>query len=214
MLFLDWCGLNSYKTFAVTITICSHLFHEQIWKSHMKESEENVNGDMRWREAIQWERPGRYSCDQRTPIKILQVDNTHHKLLSTYLKLKEENSHQQTKSNLYSSYQTPTNQYQPKLKHLHVHSASPRCLRQDELNYLKSQTPRLDSSYRNNVVVPSYMAETASAKARTRSLSVPREQRPPTPEREGIGIPKRRLYFGSSEEVPSPSYRNTTRAQR
>lgn len=172
----------------------------------MEESEKS-DGDLNWREETQWERPRRYSCDQRNPIKVLQADNASHRLMSNFLKLREEESS-------YSSLQTPIKLYQPGLKHLQVHSASPRCPRQEAPLYSKSQTPRLSCSYRNNTAVPSYMADTASAKARIRSHSVPREERPSTPEREWIGIPKRRLFFGSSEEVASPSCRNTPRMQR
>lgn len=192
------------------------MFHGQIWKSHREaESEAKLDNAVDWREETQWERPGRYSCDQRTPIRILQVESANHRLLSSYLKLREGNPHQQINSSAYSYFQTPIKTHQPELKHLRVHSASPRCLREEESSiYRKSQTPRLASSYRNNAAVPSYMAETASAKARIRSQSVPREQKPSTPEREGAGYAKKRLLFGSSEEVASPSCRNTPRVQR
>ncbi|KAL2921699.1 Protein IQ-DOMAIN 14 [Bienertia sinuspersici] len=191
-------------------------FAHKIWRSRTTESEEKLDGAVKWREAIQCERPGRYSCDQRTtPIKTLEVDNTDHQFLSNFHKLKDENPYQQTKVSPYSSFQSTTKTYQPELKNLRVHSASPRCLRQEGSMYnTKSQTPRFGCSYRNSCAVPSYMAETASAKARIRSHSVPREQGPSTPEREGIGIAKRRLFFGSSEEVASPSGRNTSRMQR
>lgn len=188
-------------------------FSDKIWKSHIEESEENLDGTVKCRETIQWERPGRYSCDQGTPIKIHQVGNANNRLMSCFLKVREENPYQQIKLSPYSSFQTPIKPYQPDLKHLQVHSASPRCLRQGEPIYLKSQTPRTTCSYRNSATMPNYMTDTASAKARIRSQSVPREQRPSTPEREGIGIPKRRLFFGSSEEVASPC-RNTSRGQR
>uniref|UniRef100_A0A803L2C8 DUF4005 domain-containing protein n=1 Tax=Chenopodium quinoa TaxID=63459 RepID=A0A803L2C8_CHEQI len=189
----------------------AYAFSDKMWKSRMKESDEKLDGAVDWREAIRWERPGRYSCDQRLPIKLHQVDYANHR--SSFHKIREKNPYQQIKLSPYSSFQTPK-PHQPELKHLQVHSASPRCMRQQEPIYLKSQTPRLSCSYRNNTAVPSYMADTASAKARIRSQSVPREQRPSTPEREGIGIPKRRLFFGSSEEVASPSCRNTPRVQR
>ncbi|XP_021775037.1 protein IQ-DOMAIN 14-like [Chenopodium quinoa] len=190
----------------------AYAFSDKMWKSRMKESDEIPDGAVDWREAIRWERPGRYSCDQRHPIKLHQVENANRR--SSFHKIREKNPYQQIKLSPYSAFQTPIKPYQPELKHLQVHSASPRCMRQQEPIYLKSQTPRLSCSYRNNTAVPSYMADTASAKARIRSQSVPREQRPSTPEREGIGIPKRRLFFGSSEEVASPSCRNTPRVQR
>ncbi|KAF2299495.1 hypothetical protein GH714_032248 [Hevea brasiliensis] len=94
--------------------------------------------------------------------------------------------------------------------------ASPRCLREDgnQQDHKGASTPNAIATS-----VPSYMAATASAKARFRSQSAPR-QRPSTPEREKVGsasAAKKRLSFPVPDPVTSnnvvgysirsPSYR-------
>ncbi|KAK9724872.1 hypothetical protein RND81_05G104500 [Saponaria officinalis] len=158
----------------------AYAFSDKIWRSHMDEN----SGLENCRETNPWERPGRYSCDQRKPVKLLQADDFDRHDRYQHIRFSSD------KSIPVSSFQSPSKLYVPALKYLQVHSASPRCLREDESKYPKSQTPSL-GSFR-----PSYMAETESAKARARSQSVPRHQRPSTPEREAAGIAKRRLFFG------------------
>ncbi|KAH9611783.1 hypothetical protein KSS87_011697 [Heliosperma pusillum] len=175
----------------------AYTFSDKIWSYRMgQNSGSGRPAKSEWtdhcKETNPWDRPGRYSCDQRTPIKILQVDEPdrrdpyQHTRFSSYL-----NQYEPRKSLPVTSFGSPLKPYGPELKYLQVHSASPRCLR-EESSYPKSKTPSL-GSFR-----PSYMAETESAKARARSQSVPRHQRPSTPEREATGIAKRRLFFGAS----------------
>ncbi|CAI9772612.1 unnamed protein product [Fraxinus pennsylvanica] len=101
-----------------------------------------------------------------------------------------------------------------------VRSASPRCLK-EEKSYSTANTPSLrststhrisSSNFRyntctneaaGNAVIPNYMATTASAKARIRSQSAPR-QRPSTPERDRSGSAKKRLSY----PIPDPYFVN------
>ncbi|XP_016479221.1 protein IQ-DOMAIN 18 isoform X1 [Nicotiana tabacum] len=86
---------------------------------------------------------------------------------------------------------TPTS----KMKNIQVHSASPRCRREE-----RSHRMTLFSHRANE---PNYMAATASAKARERSQSAPRRM-PLTPEREKTSAAKKRLSFpvqGTSNEI-------------
>ncbi|KAJ8446262.1 LOW QUALITY PROTEIN: hypothetical protein Cgig2_016033 [Carnegiea gigantea] len=209
----------------------AQAFSQKIWRSQREDysdsEEQSGQPDWadKWRGTNQWARPGRYSCDQSIPIKIVQVENTDYYPSSNFLRLGEQNTYQQTKFNPYSnrsplhishqipSLRTPIKAHQP--EHFRVHSASPHSLKEEESTYPRSHTPSLGCYHRSNAAVPSYMAETESARARARSHSVPRQPMPPpTPEREGIGLAKRRLVFGGPNEVASLSCTNTPRVQR
>lgn len=97
----------------------------------------------------------------------------------------------------------PMTPFASKTKCLQVHSASPRCLK-EERDLIMAQTPTLGSNFHKmlgheNCVaasMPNYMAATASANARIRSDSAPR-QRPLTPDREKLSHVKKRLSFPS-----------------
>ncbi|KAJ8529109.1 hypothetical protein K7X08_035944 [Anisodus acutangulus] len=90
-----------------------------------------------------------------------------------------------------------------KMKNMLVHSASPRCKREDKSYHrmaLLSHRANVNGLSRNSTNSfpaadqPSYMAATASARARERSQSAPR-QMPMTPEREKTSAAKKRLSF-------------------
>lgn len=109
------------------------------------------------------------------------------------------------RTNRSMSNSSPIMPFQYRTKYLQVHSASPRCLK-DARNFMMAQTPTpgLDCHKmfgRENAVtasVPNYMAATASAMARSRSESAPR-QRPLTPERGNLSSAKKRLSFAAPE---------------
>ncbi|MCD7460357.1 hypothetical protein HAX54_043388, partial [Datura stramonium] len=75
-----------------------------------------------------------------------------------------------------------------KMKNILVHSASPRCRKEEKSRLLfRNSCPAADHQ-------PNYMAATASARARERSQSAPR-QIPMTPEREKTSAAKKHLSF-------------------
>lgn len=169
----------------------------------------------------QWEMMGRNSCDHRDPIKTVEVDTAQNYSYSAlnfqrsqkaYHHYQQEPRLQSVSSPLFRTHQnlsihSPSTPSLIKTKPLKVHSASPRCVREDR-DLLTAQTPTLGSTYYHGMdasgnagagSVPNYMAATASTKARVRSQSAPR-QRPMTPEREKLFSSKKRLSF----PVPDP----------
>ncbi|KAK3042853.1 hypothetical protein RJ639_001126, partial [Escallonia herrerae] len=212
----------------------AQAFSNQIWRSGTDQFPGNEEQEANSR----WEKTGRYSCDQRVPIKNVEMDTAQPYSYSApnFPRSPRHCYHyQQPKSHSYYassplhrthqnlSIHSPATPSPSILKSLQVHSASPRCLR--ERTYPMSQTPTLRSSYYHGLgesgnagaaPMPNYMAATASAKARVRSQSAPR-QRPLTPEREKVGSAKKRLSFPapnpsndfviSDVDSESPSYR-------
>lgn len=85
-----------------------------------------------------------------------------------------------------------------KTKPLQVHSASPRCLK-EERSYSAAVTPNLGTIRAAAISMPNYMAATESAKARARSQSAPR-QRSLTSQRERGGSVKKRLSYPAPEQ--------------
>ncbi|GAB4826119.1 hypothetical protein Ancab_008989 [Ancistrocladus abbreviatus] len=187
---------------------------DRIWRSDadpLMEEEKPEGRASEWlgqhRPRKQWERAGRHSCDQRQPTKIVEVDNFNCYTGPSFLTTTgNEHYHQNSVSHSFPSplhqvhqnfYQKPLKSHQSEPKHVCVHSGSPRCL-------------GVESATHAAASVPSYMAATASTKARARSHSAPR-QRPLTPERERARLAKRQLFFGTINEVSSPSMRNMQR---
>lgn len=178
-----------------------------------KEGEEEKPG---W--SDQWKRIGRNSGDQRDPMKTVEIDTA--QSYSVPSLRRSHNSHYQYpqldpgsesdcspmhRTSRYLSGAFPITPFQSKIKQLQVHSASPRCLKV-ERNIMMAQSPNMSSNYhkmagQENAVaasVPNYMAATASAMARSRSESTPR-QRPLTPERGSVTSVKKRLSFAAPE---------------
>ncbi|KAJ6410934.1 hypothetical protein OIU84_007649 [Salix udensis] len=199
----------------------ANAFSQQIWKpgrnSYASEGEveENPRWLDRWRTRKEWERRGGgASCDDqlyhsRDPVKTVERDISRsysystpnaHKLNHQYQYQQHRPSSYSVASPLYKNHSStlsqPVTPSLSKTRTLHqVHSASPRCLREGRNNVMDSTTPAAS--------MPSYMAATASAKARIRSQSAPR-QRASTPERENSGSAKKRLSF----PVPGPATSN------
>lgn len=171
----------------------------------------------------QCERIGRNSCDLRDPIRTVEIDNAQSYFYSAPNSHGSQNQHyhyQQRKpksdpactplhrTNRNLSIPSPITPFPTNAKPLQVHSASPRCLK-EEKGFIMAQRPTLGSSYdkmgelENEAaaasVRPNYMAATASAQARIRSQSAPR-QRPLTPERDKMGSAKKRLSFPIPDE--------------
>uniref|UniRef100_A0A6N2LLW8 DUF4005 domain-containing protein n=1 Tax=Salix viminalis TaxID=40686 RepID=A0A6N2LLW8_SALVM len=191
----------------------ANAFSQQIWKpgrnSYASEGEveENPRWLDRWRTRKEWERRWGGGII-RDPVKTVERDISRsysystpnaHKLNHQYQYQQHRPSSYSVASPLHKNYSSNLSQpVAPSLSKtstlLQAHSASHRCLREGR-NNVDSTTPAAS--------MPSYMAATASAKARIRSQSAPR-QRASTPERENSGSAKKRLSF----PVPDPATSN------
>ncbi|KAA8540089.1 hypothetical protein F0562_026781 [Nyssa sinensis] len=219
----------------------AYAFSHQMWRSSRdscrcnQESEEKPIWLDQWTTSKQWETTGRTSCDQRDPIKTVEIDTSqpYSYLAPNFQRSQNQHyyhhHHHQQKCSSHSvsspiyrtrqkfSIQLPNTPSPSKTKPLQMHSASPRCLR-EEGNYPTPRTPNFGSTYSHGMGVsgnnganatPNYMAATASAKARVRSQSAPR-QRPLTPEREKIGSAKKRLSFPDPDPCNGTSINDGT----
>ncbi|KAL9374658.1 hypothetical protein Peur_031537 [Populus x canadensis] len=190
----------------------AYAFSQQIWKpgrdSYASEGEveENPRWLDTWRTRKEWERRGSGAlCDQlyhsRDPVKSTVERDTSrpysystpnaHKFNHQYHYQQHRPSSYSVASPLQKNHNTLSQPVTPSLSKtralLQVHSASPRCLGEGR-NYVMEATNPSSAS------MPNYMAATASAKARIRSQSAPR-QRASTPEREKSGSARKRLSF-------------------
>lgn len=137
------------------------------------------------------EKRGRASCDQRDPVKIVEIDT--YRPYSNSVPCDKERSYCGYKphhfnnpfrlslsSSGYRAQEDVSMAMTPppsKMKQGEVHSASPRCAK-------------------SSLLVPNYMAATESAKARSRSQSAPRYRNSTsTPEKDRTGSVKKRLSF-------------------
>lgn len=179
--------------------------------SEEEQLEEKHRLSDQWMTMKQWEKTTRASSDQREMIKTVEIDTSRP---YSYINLNFQRSQNQsyhyhsdssplrrTRENLIiNSRTTPS---PSKTKPLQVHSASPRCPR-EERDSTKAQTSDLrsvcyDGTGANADSVPNYMNATESAKARARSQSAPRH-RSVTPEKEKLFSTKKRLSF----PIPDP----------
>ncbi|XP_028806655.1 protein IQ-DOMAIN 14 [Neltuma alba] len=156
-------------------------FSQQIWRTRGEPSASEGEAEevSRWsdpwtgrRRSLNRESTGRASCDQRDPIKIVEIDTFRpysNATRSSSCGYKPQfnsslRSHTLPLSSPVHKAQCEASSPRKTKQHLQVHSASgPRCT-------TKSIYSMHDGS------VPNYMAATASAKARLRSLSAPRQR--------------------------------------
>ncbi|KAG5233657.1 hypothetical protein OIU77_001029 [Salix suchowensis] len=188
----------------------AYAFSQQIWRpgrgSYASEGE--VEERPRWLDR----RGARKECDQfhsRDPVKTVEMDTSRpysysspnaHKLHQHYHYQQHRPSSYSVTSPLQKNHNNLSQPATPSLSKtrtlLQVHSSSPRFLRESRNHGMGETTPSATSK-------PNYMAATASAKARIRSQSAPR-QRASTPEREISGSARKRLTF----PVPGPANSN------
>ncbi|KAJ6359472.1 hypothetical protein OIU76_001073 [Salix suchowensis] len=188
----------------------AYAFSQQIWRpgrgSYASEGE--VEERPRWLDR----RGARKECDQfhsRDPVKTVEMDTSRpysysspnaHKLHQHYHYQQHRPSSYSVTSPLQKNHNNLSQPATPSLSKtrtlLQVHSSSPRFLRESRNHGMGETTPSATSK-------PNYMAATASAKARIRSQSAPR-QRASTPEREISGSARKRLTF----PVPDPANSN------
>ncbi|XP_052210984.1 protein IQ-DOMAIN 18-like isoform X2 [Diospyros lotus] len=222
----------------------SQAFSKQAWRSSSRNrsfgNEEELGEKHspwldRWKP---WEsRPARASTDHRDTIKTVEIDSSQppYSYLAPNLPNQSQHYHQRSNSQysaspLHRAHQTlhhsPVTPSPYRTRPLQVRSASPQCGREERIGYNAVQTPSLRSNYyysgslqqqqqtRGGAnAMPNYMAATESAKAKARSQSAPR-QRPATPERERVGLVKKRLSYpvpdpyGIGHNLRSPSFKS------
>ncbi|KAK4736791.1 hypothetical protein R3W88_000488 [Solanum pinnatisectum] len=194
----------------------AHAFSRKMWTSNKDEdssSNTELDEDLRVFDIIDEKNRksiSRASCDQpRDRIKNIEIDTAcsysdsdiefwrlHHQYYHDHQQkfysscvVPSPLSH---RANINALPMTPP----LKMKNIQVHSASPRSRREENNHHrmaLLSHRANVNSSP-TAADQPSYMAATASARARERSQSTPR-QIPMTPEREKTSATKKRLSF-------------------
>uniref|UniRef100_A0A3Q7ESV9 DUF4005 domain-containing protein n=2 Tax=Solanum lycopersicum TaxID=4081 RepID=A0A3Q7ESV9_SOLLC len=195
----------------------AHAFSRKMWTSNKDEDSSynaELDEDLRVFDLIDEKNRksiSRASCDQpRDRIKNIEIDTacSYSDSDTEFWRLHHQyyRDHQQK---FYSSYVVPSPLSHRedingllmtpplKMKNIQVHSASPRYRREEKSHHhrmaLLSHRANVNSSP-TAADQPSYMAATASARARERSQSTPR-QIPMTPEREKTSSTKKRLSF-------------------
>ncbi|KAL7613339.1 hypothetical protein Lser_V15G09600 [Lactuca serriola] len=182
--------------------LTDHSFMHQIWRS----------GQSEYRGHKGLEEDRKFYPNQRDPVKTLQIDTSQLCSLSPSSEIRSHENqtyyHQQQRlnSHTYSSplYHhnfhsqspiTPSSSLSRIKPSLKVHSASPRCQR-EERSFPSSGT---GTPTGHGVGNPSYMSATVSAMARIRPQSTPR-QRMSTTEGEKKTSARKRLSFNVSEK--------------
>ncbi|KAL3521705.1 hypothetical protein ACH5RR_019854 [Cinchona calisaya] len=196
----------------------SQAFSQQMWKTgevqisaDIKEYEEKRLYECFDRITMQPKKISRTSSDEKESIKTVEIDRIRpgtyapHNFSITHVRNYQD--YQQRPSSYTASsplhimhnfsIQPPLPQSPVRIKPLQVHSASPRCQREEKYNRVsRSNCFGMVTNSANSVPAhqPKYMAATVSANARARSLSTPRH-RPSTPHAEKKGSVKKRLSF-------------------
>ncbi|XP_054788235.1 protein IQ-DOMAIN 17-like [Prosopis cineraria] len=164
-------------------------FSHQIWTTSKEawasEGEVEDSDGSRWRRRYR-ENRGRASCDQRDPIKIVEMD--------TYSP--HSNTVPTDKERSYCGYKPPklsmSSPGYNKAHHEISMAMTPPPVKMKDVDQVHSAStsPRAKS----NLLMPNYMTATASAKARSRSQSALRHWNS-TPEKEKMGSIKKCLSF-------------------
>ncbi|PHT58854.1 hypothetical protein CQW23_01217 [Capsicum baccatum] len=197
----------------------SHAFSRKMWTSNKNEdSSSNAELDENFRNfhmtnVKSCKTLSRSSCDQpRNSINNIEIDTacSYNSDSDTEFWRLHHQYYQEQQKKFYSyAFPSPLNGLPMtppfKIKNILVHSASPRCRKEEKSHHrttlLSHRANHVNGFSRNSANCcpsadhqPSYMAATASARARERSQSAPR-QMPMTPERGIIAAAKKRLSF-------------------
>ncbi|PWA47629.1 protein IQ-DOMAIN 14 [Artemisia annua] len=174
----------------------TRTFIHQIWRSDQNEHCGHNESEEDWK----WDR--KHSMDQREPMKTIQIDTCQPCSLSPSWE-RSQNQRQRLTPNPFSSpvHRSPYSQSPitpsslPRIKSsVKVNSASPRWLREERrLSVGGSGTPTLHGK-------PSYMSATASAIARIRPQSAPRQRSMSATDGERKTTARKRLSFNLSEK--------------
>ncbi|MBA0702492.1 hypothetical protein Goari_027045 [Gossypium aridum] len=201
----------------------AQAFSNQIWTGDRNtvESEDEVDGKTRWVDRWttrkQWESTGRMSSDHIDPIKTVEIDTSRpYSYSAPHSQNPNSQYHYQQRRPSSFSVASPLHKTinglpirsitpsPSKAKPLQIYSASPRYLKEERFPPSPAHTPNTGSYYHrvsgNAAAMPNYMAATASAMARVRSQSAPKQRHCSTPEREKVGSAKKCLLFPAPEQ--------------
>uniref|UniRef100_A0A7N0UAE1 DUF4005 domain-containing protein n=1 Tax=Kalanchoe fedtschenkoi TaxID=63787 RepID=A0A7N0UAE1_KALFE len=194
----------------------AYAFSRQMLRSSIDSCASKNEAEERPRYAGPWtanrcDRAGRASCDRLESLKTVHMDTSQsytapgsqrsqHQCYQYQLPRQYNGRHSTTSHPHYPAHYkisplSPRTPVSARIKHIQVNSASPRL--QNEMSCAKSQTPNLGLAHFQGIqrhLAPSYMAATASAKARVRSHSVP-QLRSETPDGDKGGTVKKRHPF-------------------
>ncbi|KAF5732453.1 hypothetical protein HS088_TW18G01148 [Tripterygium wilfordii] len=173
-------------------------FSQQIWKP----SRDTYGSENELEEKPRWNGTRRNSYDKKEHIKTVEIDTNQPYSAQNAQKLQYQKQRPTSCSVASPVHRTNSNSpvNSPTISGIRatqVHSTSPRCLTHQEKNI--NGGALVSSSGGGSL--PNYMVATASANARLRSESAPR-QRPSTPEREKtMRAVRKRLHFPVPEQV-------------
>ncbi|KAL0299744.1 UNVERIFIED_CONTAM: protein IQ-DOMAIN 14 [Sesamum radiatum] len=212
------CSLGHGKTLAILVGVQMWTWDgDQISDNNCQglEEEHRCSG----RKVIHpWVRKDGNLCNQRIPVKTVEIDTSRPYSFTSPNSYKLRDHHQHDHEQCLDSYfvrsplhgkhqnlsvHSPKTPSSSKIKPVQVHSRSPS-YQMEERNYQTAETPTPRSIYFHRMSIsenscplprPNYMAATASAIARVRSHSSPRQRTFSSPSREQTGSAKKRLSF-------------------
>ncbi|KAK4431270.1 protein IQ-DOMAIN 14 [Sesamum alatum] len=217
------CSLRHGKTLA-------HVLSQQVWTADEDRfSDNNCQGleeehRCPGRKMIHpWVRKDGSLCNQSIPVKTVEIDTSRPYSFTSPNSYKLRDHHQHDHEQCLDSYsvpsplhgkhqnlsaQSPKTPSSSRIKPVQVHSRSPS-YQMEERNYQTAETPTPRSFYFHRMSIsenscplprPNYMAATASAIARVRSHSSPRQRTFSSPSREQTGSAKKRLSFPVADD--------------